>query len=563
MDQDALRSLLVEGETFTVEFKDGSINDSELVEAVACLANGSGGTLLVGVSNNGTVAGAPPRHGTRTDPRRVEALIASKTEPAVLAACTVEEVDLAQLLLVVVPAAANVVATSDGRYVRRAIDVHGRPQCLPMRPHEVVARSGSVGAQDYSRVVMPRLAVDDLSATEFERFRVLARTRGDETLLSLSDTELLKALNLTTSDGQLTVGALLLFGTSDVIAAHLPAYEAGFQELSGLEVRASESGPVPLFRAMIEITDRVQARNPTEEIEIGLLRVPLPRFADVTLRELIANALVHRDYTANGATIIEVTQDALVVSNPGGLPEGVTTSNLLTTPPRPRNPALADAFKRAGLVERTSRGINRAFASQLALGKPAPDYSRSTPNSVVARVRSGPADKELAGYIAQARRDGLQFSLEDLLTLHEVRIERRISTARAAELFQVDQHEARAILNRLADLGLLEARGAARGRSYHLSAALYNRLGEPAQYVRTRGFDGIQQEQMVLTFVTQHGTITRREASELCQVDSERASRLLRRLRDEGKLDMQGEKRSARYMKPALPVLTADEIDDR
>ena len=130
---------------------------------------------------------------------------------------------------------------------------------------------------------------------------------------------------------------------------------------------------------MIEMADRVKARNPEDEIEIGLFRIPLPRYADVTVRELIANALVHRDYTANGPTLVEVSESGLGVSNPGGFPEGVTLSNLLTIPPRARNPALADAFKRAGVVERTGRGINRAFRSQVELGRPIPDYSRSTP----------------------------------------------------------------------------------------------------------------------------------------------------------------------------------------
>ena len=271
MDQGELRHLLTEGETFTVEFKGGSINDSELVEAVACLANGSGGTLLVGVDDAGAVVGATPRHGKETDPRRVEALIANKTEPAVLATCTVDKVDSRDVLIVTVPTAENVVATSDGRYVRRAIDIRGRPQCLPMRPHEVVARAGSVGAQDYSRVAVPGLTLDDLSATEFERFRELARAGGDEALLSLSDADLLKALDLLTASNQLTVGALLLFGTPDAIGSYLPACEVGFQELDGLEVRTSETGPTPLLRAMVEITDRVQARNPAEEIEIGQL----------------------------------------------------------------------------------------------------------------------------------------------------------------------------------------------------------------------------------------------------------------------------------------------------
>ena len=98
---------------------------------------------------------------------------------------------------------------------------------------------------------------------------------------------------------------------------------------------------------MIEMSERVLVRNPEEEIEIGLFRVPLPRFAEVTVRELIANALVHRDYSATGATLVEISEAGLTVSNPGGFPEGITISNLLTTPPRSRNPALADAFKRA------------------------------------------------------------------------------------------------------------------------------------------------------------------------------------------------------------------------
>ena len=505
------------------------------------------------MDNDGEVVGVAPRHGTETFPHRIEALVANKTEPAVFADCTMEEVDGLDVLVIAVPMTQNVVATSDGRYVRRAIDVHGKPQCLPMKPHEVVARAANIGTQDYSRVALPHLTLDALSAIEIERFREVSRGRGDEALINLSDAELLKAINFLTPSGQLTVGALLLFGSPDSIGTYLPSYEVGFQELNGLEVRAGESGPTPLLRAMVEIADRVEARNTAEEIEIGLLRVPLPRFADVTIRELIANALVHRDYRANGPTLVEVSQDALVVSNPGGLPEGVTISNLLTTPPRPRNPALADAFKRAGLVERTGRGINRAFAGQLALGRPRPDYNRSTATSVVARVRSGPADKELAAFIAEARRGGQEFQLEDLLTLHEIRLERRITTQRAAELFQVDRHEARFSLNRLVERGLVETRGDGKGRTYHLSAALYSRFGERVQYVRTRGFDKIQQEQMVLTFVGRHGSITRREASELCQIDSERASRLLRRLRDEGKLDMLGERRSSRYVKPVQP----------
>lgn len=549
METVKLRSLLTGGETRTVEYK-GKAGDSELVEAVVCLANGGGGHLLVGVDDSGRVIGAEPRHGDHTDPSRVEALILSRTRPAVHVAAVLTSTEQGDILVIGVPTSPTVVATSDGKYVRRAIDMKGNPQCLPMEPHEVLARASSVGAQDFSRVAVSGVDADDLSPTELSRFRRLAGTAGDEVLSTLSDVDLLKALGLLTHADDLTLGALLLFGTQESIRRKLPAYEVGFQELEGLAVRTSEIGNVPLLRAMVEISERVMVRNPEEEVEIGLLRVALPRFAEVTVRELIANALVHRDYAAAGATLVEISEEGLRISNPGGFPEGITTSNMLTTPPRSRNPALADAFKRAGLVERTGRGINRAFESQLALGRSAPDYSRSNTRTVVVQVRPGPADKEIAGFIAEARQRGQEYSLRDLLTLHEVRMERRITTARAAQLLQVDVQEARYALNRLADRGLLETRGRTRGRIYHLSAALYRRFGEPAQYARVRGFDRIQQERMVLTFVGRHGSITRREAAELCQITSERASRLLRSLRDEGELKLIGSKRGARYIRP-------------
>lgn len=136
------------------------------------------------------------------------------------------------------------------------------------------------------------------------------------------------------------------------------------------------------------------------------------------------------------------------------------------------------------------------------------------------------------------------------MALHEVRSEKRIASSRASELFQVSQNEARSILNGLVERGLLEARGESKGRTYHLAASVYRRLGEPVHYVRTRGFDQIQQEQMVLAFVASHGRITRREAADLCQLNSEQASRLLLRLRDQGKLQMKGSRRSAHYVAP-------------
>jgi ATP-dependent DNA helicase RecG len=85
---------------------------------------------------------------------------------------------------------------------------------------------------------------------------------------------------------------------------------------------------------------------------VGLLRVGVPDYSERALREALANALIHRDYQRLGAVHFQWHPDRIEVSSPGGFPEGVRLDNLLVTAPRPRNPLLADAFKRAGIVER-------------------------------------------------------------------------------------------------------------------------------------------------------------------------------------------------------------------
>lgn len=82
-------------------------------------------------------------------------------------------------------------------------------------------------------------------------------------------------------------------------------------------------------------------------------------------------------------------EDRIEISNPGGFPEGVRLDNLLVTPPRPRNPSLADAFKRAGIVERTARDIDTIFFEQLRNGRPVPSYERSTETDVFWSCREG------------------------------------------------------------------------------------------------------------------------------------------------------------------------------
>ena len=266
------------------------------------------------------------------------------------------------------------------------------------------------------------------------------------------------------------------------------------------------------------------------------------------------HALLHRDYTRLGAVHLQWHEDRIEIGNPGGFPEGVRLDNLLVTQPRPRNPLLADAFKRAGIVERTARGIDTIFYEQLRNGRPVPSYGRSNESGVVLVLPGGKANLEFARIVAEESQSGRPLALDDLLLLNHLWLERRLTTAEAATLIQKPDAEARSRLQRLVESGLAESRGERKGRTWHLSAAAYRRSGSKAAYVRQRGFEPLQQEQMVLQYVGKHGKITRREAAELCQLGSLQARNLLARLVSQGKLAMRGTKRGA-FVRSSRPKI--------
>jgi len=562
MNPQQLRALIKQGENLDVEFKGEErhpLSDDEIVQAVVCLANRpstKSGWVLIGVEDDGRVTGARPRHGNRTDPQRLQALITNRTRPSLTVRVFLVQLqpEGVEIIAIEVLPVRNPVATADGRYLRRAMGGRGEPECVPMLPHEIQSLLSTRGFLDYSGLVVEGARWEDLDPMEFERFRrFVQKSRGDEALLDLPNEELAKALGAVEGEPgipRVRVLGLLLFGKEEALHRLLPTHEVAFQALNGSEVRVNEFFRYPLLRVMEELLARFQVRYREEEITEGLFRVRIPEYSERAFREAVANALIHRDYTRLGAVHIQWYEDRIEISNPGGFPEGVHLGNILVTPPKPRNPLLADAFKRAGIVERTGRGIDIIFAEQLRNGRPAPSYDRSTNTDVVLVLPGGQANLKFVRLVVEENKAQRSFSLDELLVLNAIWRERSVNTADAARIIQKNEDEARAVLERLLERGLLEARGERKGRIYHLSAATYRRLGLPAAYVRRRGFEPIQQEQMILQYVRVHGRITRREAAELCQIQPYQALHLLKKLVHAGNLIPKGKGRGAFYCLP-------------
>lgn len=544
------KALIEGGETLTVEFKSAEVNDKELVKAVACLANGQGGALLVGVADDGAVVGAKPRHGSVTDPHRIAAYIQANTDPPLPVGVTLEVFDGHEVIRIDVPRAdPGPVSTKQGLFTKRVIETSGKPACVPMTAPEIVSMGMVTRGQDYASAVARDASLEDLDAEEFDRFRKLCRTSGDD-LGQLSDGDILKALGLVPLNDPISLGAVLLFGRQAALRRWIPNAEFLFQDLRLGPQRANVQIVAPLLRAAEELRAHVDDRNTVTELMAGLQRVEIPLIPSLTRREAMANALVHRDYASLGATVVQITDNAFVVSNPGGFPPGVTIENILDQS-RPRSPILAAAFKRAGLVDRRGKGVNDMFEQQLRAGRDTPDYSRSTAESVMVSVSLAHSDLDLVRFLLTWE-DANQhpLSLDELRIVHEVKSTGSVTSIEVAETLSIIPATTRNILARLVELGILEARGVGRSRKYHLTARFYDLAQDRNAYVRIKGADPLQQERMVLDYVKAYGSITRSQAAQLCQTTPTQGRVILKRLVDERRLKLEGFRRGAHYVLP-------------
>lgn len=511
-----------------------------------------GGILLLGVEDDGTITGANPRHGKTTDSLKIRSAIFNNTVPNLDTSVSVLNHPQGQVLAIRVSPCSEPCATASGKSLRRNIGPDGKPQTVPFYPRDQRSRRVDLGLMDFSAQIMDGVTFSDLDPLEFERLRQsIIRLRGDQALLDLSNEELAKALRLVGSRSRKlhpNLAGLLLLGKADVLEKVLPTHNIYFQVLDSQgNVKVNDAISRPLISAMEELGTRFAARNEEQEIQVGLVRLPVPDFAPEGFREAVNNAILHRDYSRLGAVYIQWHPDHLFIANPGGFPPGISVDNILVHEPVPRNPRLAEAFKRVGFVEQTGRGVDKIYMGQLHYGRPIPDYGRSDSEGVRVLLRGGEASLQFAAFVYEQNKLQKPLSLNELLAINHLFFERRVDSEIIGRLIQKGTTEGHAVLERLVERGLLQSKGEKRGRAYHLAAPIYAKLGLTREYVRSRGFEPIQQEQMILQYIDAHAKITRADVSSLCMITVHQASKKLKKMCDKGLIQMAGKPPKGAY----------------
>lgn len=543
--------MLPKKETLTIEFKSDrkKLSDSEIFEAVVAFANTEGGDLYLGIEDNGDVTGVHKAHLSITT---VSAFIANNTIPPVSVRAEIIEDKLPVLKISVPKTYSGITATISGKTLRRQLKANGEPENVPMYPPSYATRLSDLRLLDYSAMPLYQGSIEDFDPLEVERLRQLIKTyNGEKNLLDLTDEDIYKALGLVREQNDTlypTITGILLIGRVDAIKRHVPTHSAAFQVLEGTEVRTNEDYVLPLLQTIERLKSGLDARNPEQEIEMGLFRLSIPEFDKRAIREAIVNAFSHRDYSKMGRVRVTITEDGLTIANPGGFIEGVSINNLLTAEPHGRNPQLADALKRIGLAERTGRGIDRIYEGSLLFGRPLPDYSASTAVTVSLFIQSSKPDRQIAQLIAnEQNRLGRPLSINSLLVLNTLKDLPKSTVSQIAEAINISEIAIKGILDTSIEAGLVEGFGNGKNRTYILSPKVYKTQSGKIGYVKQVDIDETRYPELIINLAKNADFISRADVVQLLHVSPSKAYTLLKKLTEQGQLEPVNKGHYAKY----------------
>lgn len=528
--------IIPSNESITVEFKSDlkKYPDSDIFEAVVAFANTDGGSLYLGVEDNGQITGVHPSH---KNPITLSAFIANNTVPPVSIRAEIIDEEKPVLQISVPKSYSGVVATVSGKILRRRLKADGQPENIPMYPSEIATRLSDLRLLDYSTLPLPEASMNDFDPLELDRMRKnILSYDGDKSLLDLTDDELLKAIGFVREQNNQftpTVLGLLMIGRVESIKRFIPTHSTSFQVLEGTNVLINDDFILPLLASIEKLNTYMEAWNPQREIEMGLFRMPAPDFDKRALREAIVNAYSHRDYSRMGRVRVSIIDEGLTIANPGGFIEGVTVKNLLTAEPHGRNPALADALKRIGLAEKTGRGIDRIFEGSLIYGRTMPDYSGSNSVTVSLFIPRSAPDIQIAEMVSnEQNRLGRPLPINTLLILNYLKDAPRSDIHQISEALNIQETIAKTVLEKSIDTGIVEAYGSGRGRSYILSKRVYKEKGGANNigYVRQVDIDETRHLELIKNLAQNNEFISRADVVQLLHVNENRAYWLLKKL---------------------------------
>lgn len=339
----------------------------EYLKWICGFANAKGGKITIGKNDNGEVVGIAKAKRLMEDiPNKIQ------TQLGIICDVDLKDEDGKDYIEIDVKPY-NVLISYQGKYHYRSGSTKQELKGNTLN-NFLLKKAGKT----WDDVVEPRAKLDDIDILAIEAFKKGATTSKRLPFVTNEDTEQILDNLLLIENGNLKRSAILLFGKKPerfFINAFVKIGRFGQNDDDLRFQEVIEGNAFQLADKTLEILDRKFFVSPISYE--GLQRVESWEYPYEAIREVILNAIVHRDYM--GAPIqISVYDDKLIVWNEGSLPEDLTFEDLRKKhSSRPHNPFLASAFFKGGLIESWGRGTIKIINECKKAGLPEPviEYS--------------------------------------------------------------------------------------------------------------------------------------------------------------------------------------------
>lgn len=372
MDQNAFQDLIGLDEGATLEFKKSLSDSTRICETICAFANTGGGRIVFGIHKQGKTSVLAGIENTDKDTGELANWIRNNLRPQI-------------------------------RYVPTTITLDGKHfiilniDALPLTEvctynHKVFQRKGATNQEVSGTLLIlflrerGLLSFEELpsSATvadlDTKKVHTLIRARGTEP-------DHHKPINIETALASLGVASLLdklvikksapIFFAKDV-----PKFQGNCEvrivkfrgKESALEFREYDKRFIDTIPELLRTSfDNILAQLGTVSVIVDGRRQEIPAIPPNVIREVITNAIGHRDYIDPNCVLVEIFDDRIQVTNPGGLLPGQTLKNFVETR-RHRNPIIHRLLNDAGWGEGLCFGIKLIYRELRKNSLPDPEF---------------------------------------------------------------------------------------------------------------------------------------------------------------------------------------------
>jgi ATP-dependent DNA helicase RecG len=442
-------------------------NLKELAKDCVCFANAQGGSILIGIEDDSDLP--PDGQLISTDLiEKINKIIPALTLNVGIAPSIRIAVNGAQFIeLQVFRSSQSVASTTDGKYYIRISD-----DCKPVLPEDLSRLFSEKSSFVWEEKVVKKIASNDCDLVKYLDFlkNIKESERVSDFVKEMNPQDMMDYYFITKNGFLTNLGILWIGKRTDRATLHYPP-SVQFIKYDEQENKVFKKvwddhtlNPKELINSiLLEIPDW----NEFVEVSDGIFRKNIYNYEPEIIREIVANAFAHRNYTMRGDIFINLFQDRLEIHSPGLLPLGVTPENILTKSVQ-RNALLAKLFYDLKLMEKEGSGYDKVYELLLGSGKQLPTVIEAE-DRVTVILKKQIVSKDVLKFMDKASQD-LQLKQKEVIALGIIAQSQGISALELSNILNISKPNGLQYwISRLINLDVVLSKGKTKGTLYFIN----------------------------------------------------------------------------------------------